>query len=505
VHGITTTTPAIAQELSNETLESFPRGVAVPSYDRAALEPSIVHLGAGGFHRAHQAIYLDDLANRGMTAWGVVAVGLRQARLSGVLPPQDCLYTVVERAPEGDSARVVGSITDYISGPARPAAVLRALAAAQTKIVTLTVTGDGYKVDRSTGAFEHDDQEIARDLRNPTDPRTVPGFLVEALRLRLSAGLDPFTIVSCDNLPANGKAVRTSVVEFARLRDPALAARLDAELHTPSTVVDRITPGTSLRDRQFVAQEFSMLDRGPVITEPFAQWIIEDDFNGHRPPLDEVGARFVPDAAPYALVKKRLLNGGHCAIAYLGQLCGHDQTDEVMNDGLTSAFLEELMQREIAPLLPAVPGLDLEEYRETLLERFGNPAVGDRLQRLAERGSTKMPGYLLPSLHEAVDSGRPHRLLTFAVAAWLNWLARDARSDGDALTNADPMHDPIRELVRMGGTDPRPVLACRTVFGDLGDRPLFVQALGDALARIERDGPRAALAIELYGDSAVAA
>jgi mannitol 2-dehydrogenase len=505
MYGIGTTRPAPARELSNKTLASFAGAVRTPQYDRTALERSIVHLGAGGFHRAHQAIYLDDLAQLGVNEWGVVAAGLRRATLGTLLPPQDCLYTVIERGPEGDAARVIGSITDYIQGDRGSGPVLRALAAEQTKLVSLTVTADGYKVDRTTGVFEHDDQEIIRDLRNPSDPRTVPGYLVEALRLRRSAGLDPFTIMSCDNLPANGTAVRTSVLEFARRRDPELAAWLDAELHTPATVVDRITPRTSMRDCHFVAEKFGVFDRAPVMTEPFAQWIVEDDFNGHRPPLDEVGAQFVPDAAPYALVKKRLLNGGHCAIAYLGQLCGHTRTDEVVSDALTGSFLEELMHAEIAPLLPDVAGLDLEEYMETLLQRFGNAAIGDRLERLAERGSTKMPGYLLPSLQEAVGSGRPHRLLTFAVAGWLRWMADDSRADGDAMPSDDRLNRPVEEFVSLGGADPHPLLERREVFGSLGEHPGFVRALTDALARIERHGPRAALAIELSGDSAVAA
>jgi mannitol 2-dehydrogenase len=456
--------------------------VKAPSYDRAALRPGIVHIGVGGFHRSHQAAYLDRLARAGVsTAWGITGMGVRSGGSRGDLLRQNCLYTLLERSPEGDRASVVGSILDYLYAPQEPGRALAALTRSETKVVTLTVTGGGYGEDEP-----------------------VPRFLAEALRLRREAGVPPFTVLSCDNLPNNGATARSAVVGYARLRDEErFADWVETEVAFPATVVDRITPVTEPEHRRLLQRDFGIRDRCPVVCEDFSQWIVEDDFCNERPPLEEVGVQFVADARPYELHKKRLLNGSHSAIGYLGHLCGHDRIDDALADPLLRRFVESLMG-EVAPLLPDVLGLDVDEYRETLLGRFGNPRVGDRLQRLCGRGSTKMPAYLLPSLQEAVEEGLPHEALTLALAAWVRYLT-GVDCEGRPIEVADARWDELRPLARRAAADPRPLLEVRDVFGSLADDEAFVGRLTATIRFLDARGPAAAVAGRLGGGKALAA
>jgi mannitol 2-dehydrogenase len=412
-------------------------GVSVPDYDRCALSPGVVHFGVGGFHRAHQAMYLDDLARRGETAWGLVGVGLHSPEMKQVLSAQDHLFTVVTRGAEGEQARIVGVMIDYRYAPQEPAAVLAALTDPRTTLVTLTVTGAGYPVDPATGEFHPDhDDEVAEDLQRPRDPASVFGFIVEALRLRRKAGVAPFTVLSCDNVAGNGRTTRVAVVGFARRRSGDLADWIERSVTFPSSMVDRITPATSPADRDEIAERLGVDDAWPVITEPFSQWIIEDRFCNDRPPLDAVGARFVADVRPYELMKTRLLNGAHCALGYLGLLLGYRCSDEAMGDERVRDFVRAFMD-QVIPLLQPVDGIDLQQYRELLIDRFSNRAIGDRLERLAGRGSTKLGSYVVPSIADARLLGADYRLLAVTVAAWIVLLAR---ADGGT-----PVEDPLRE------------------------------------------------------------
>jgi mannitol-1-phosphate/altronate dehydrogenase len=486
-----------ALALADATLGSHRDRLPVPTYDRASLRPGIVHLGVGGFHRAHQAVYLDDLAEQRVTLdWGIVGVGLRRPDMKEALEPQDRLFTVVERGARRDAARVVGAMSAYVHGPEDPAGVLRALTDERTRLVMLTVTGDGYHVDPATGGFDGDSPAVQADLRSPARPRTPPAYLVEALARRRAAGIRPFTVLSCDNIPGNGRVARTALVSYARQRDEVLARWIDREVAFPSSMVDRITPKTTAADRALLQQNFGIDDRWPVVAEPFAQWILEDDFCNERPPLDAVGAQFVADVAPYQLMKNRLLNAGHSAIGYLGALAGHSRTDEAVADPALAAYLSELMAREVGPLLQPVPGVDLRDYQRTLLRRFANPKIGDPLARLCARGSTKMPAYLLPSIADASRRGQPHPLLTLAVAAWFRYL-RGSDCDGRPIEVKDALADELRALARAGGTDPRPLLSRRAIFGELLDDAAFVHDLEQALLDIEECGVRAAVGARL--------
>ncbi|PHV67858.1 mannitol dehydrogenase family protein [Williamsia muralis] len=479
-------------ELTDASLPEVCKRLSRPAYDRAGLSPSIVHIGVGGFHRAHQAVYLDELACRGIsTDWGVVGAGLHGRKMKEALEQQACLYTVVERGADREQARVVGSMLDYLYAPDDSPKLRRRLADPNTRIVSLTITGNGYHLVRETGELDDSCPQIVGDLANPDHFATAVGYLVDALRCRRHAGTPPFTVLSCDNIPDNGVAAQRAVVRFAELRDPELARWIERNVSFPSTMVDRITPRTTPSDRVMVEKRFGIVDRWPVLTEPFSQWVIEDNFCNGRPPLEEVGVDFVTDVAPHKLAKTRLLNGAHCALGVIGGLLGHETTDQAMNDHLVSRYIEQLLCVEISPLVPPVNGLDLGQYCNTLLERFANPKIGDQLSRLRARGSTKFPSYLLPSLNEARQQGRPSTLLIVAVAAWMCVL-RGTDSQGRTMDIEDARSDELRALAPRG-SDPRPLLDLADVFGSLGEDAVLAAELEGCIRAIDREGLRRVL------------
>jgi mannitol-1-phosphate/altronate dehydrogenase len=487
--------PGALTSLRSGVLQGRRGRVAVPTYDRSALTPSVIHIGVGGFARAHQMVYFDDIAQRRISnQWGVLGVGLHSRALQNALAPQDYLYLVVERDAEHERARIIGSLIGYRFAPEDPGATLAALSEPSARLVTLTITGNGYGIDPQTGEFDPDDAEVQADLRHPDRPSGALGFLVAALDRRRRAGLPPFTVLSCDNIQHNGRAARTAVVAFARLRDEVLARWITDNVAFPGSMVDRITPQTTPEVRAAIADVFGVDDRWPVVTEPFSQWVVEDTFCNGRPPLDQVGARFASDVRPYELMKTRLLNASHCALGYLGRLAGYTHVHEALADSVLRGYTARLMDEEVSPLLPPVHGVDLADYTRTLLQRLANPVLGDRLERLCDRGSTKMPNYLLPSLHEAVRRARPHALLTLAVAAWCRYL-RGLDPAGNPTGVRDPRGAELQALAIAGGDlDPRPLLGERSIFGDLGRNPCFVDAVAAALGRLERDGVRPTIA-----------
>ena len=467
--------------------------VSVPTYDRAGLAPGVVHVSVGSFHRSHQAVYFDELARRGLgDGWAVTGVGLHRRGIKEALHAQDGLYTVVARGRAGDEARVVGVITRYLFAPEDSAAVLDALVDERTRLVTLTITAAGYKVNPETGAFANDDPAVVHDLARPSDPRSALGLLVEALDRRRRAGRRPFTVLSCDNMTGNGPIARTAVLAFAGRRDERLARWVAEHATFPSSMVDRITPSTTAEDRDMVERVFGVADRWPVMAEPFSQWIVEDAFCHGRPPLDEVGVQFVDDVRPYALMKTRLLNASHSALGYLGSLVGYVRIDQAMADPIFAAYIERMMEEEIAPLLPPV-GIDLSAYSATLRERFANPVIADRLSRLCRNGSTKVPAHLLSSIREANATRRPNALLTLAVSAWCRYL-RGVDEDGGRIQLDDPLGERLQALALAGGDDPGPLLSDDETFGSLGACPRFAEAVRRDLRDMEAEGTRAVIA-----------
>lgn len=481
-----------ALPLSEKTLLMHSFRVPGPTYNRTALGPGVVHMGVGGFHRAHQAVYLDEIAERGLSVeWGVVGVGLRSRGMTTALTAQNGLFTVMERDGSTPRARIIGALGRCLFAPDGPDKVLAALTDPRTRLVTLTVTGAGYPID-DAGKFDPSDPDVRADLANPHSPSTVFGYLTEALDRRRRAGLRPFTVLSCDNVTDNGATTRTAVMSFACSHSSGLANWIAENVTFPSSMVDRITPSTSDTDRGTVARAFGVADRWPVVTEPYRQWVVEDDFCNGRPPLEEVGVEVVEDVTAYKLVKSRLLNGSHSALGYLGYLAGHRRTNSAMTDRLLRRYVQRLMAEEVAPLLPAVPGMDLDAYQRTLLGRFANPSVADPLARLCQRGSTKVPAYLLPSVREALAQNRPAELLTLAVAGWFRYL-RAVDLDGAPITVEDARSDGLQALAWIGGDDPRPLLTVREVFGDLRENRWFVTTLQRMLGSIDRHGLRATL------------
>nr|WP_231986567.1 mannitol dehydrogenase family protein [Mycobacterium sp. 852002-40037_SCH5390672] len=486
--------------LSSSTLQLHSRRVDVPTYDRSSLGRSIVHIGVGNFHRAHQAVYFDELAQRGVTRdWGITGVSLHHGRMKELLSEQDWLYTVVQRSHGRDAARIVGSICQMHYAREDQSAVLDALTDERTRMVTLTITGDAYCIDKRTGEFDPGRDDVRADMRMPNHFSTTWGYLAEALNRRRRAGKAPFTLVSCDNVPSNGDATRTALVSFASLRDPALGRWIDRHVAFPSTMVDRITPKITSAERQFVVRNVGIADRCPVLTEPFRQWIIEDTFCNGRPPLEEVGVDLVADVTRLKLVKTRLLNGSHCAIAYLGILAGYENIHEAMSDPILSRYVEQLMYQEISPLLPTVPNIDIVDYCATTLERFRNPSIGDQLARLACRGSEKMPAYLLPSLHEAIAAGRPHTLLMLALAGWVRYLQGEDLH-GRKIHIEDPQAKLLNTLAALGRRYPDPLLRNRDVFGDLRLIPGLIDRLGQMIDALDRHGVVGTLRRHVGGD-----
>jgi mannitol 2-dehydrogenase len=459
----------------------------VPTYDRSMLQRGVVHIGAGNFHRAHQAVYFDDLACSGIsTEWGVTGVSLHSRDAKDLLSAQDGLYTVVQRGHDRQTARVVGSIGSIHYAPNDSAAVRAALADPQTRIVSLTITGNGYFLDPVTREFDADHPDVRADLVASNGFATAWGYLAEALEHRRRTGIAPFTVLCCDNIPDNTQPARTALVSFAALRDPDLARWIDTHVAFPSTMVDRITPSTSKSEREFVEHTFGIADRWPVVTEPYCQWIIEDSFSAARPPLEEVGAQFVADVSDHKLIKTRLLNGTHIALGCLGTLAGYQRTDEAMKDHVIFDYVEQLMRDEIQPLLPAVPGMNTPGYRNTLLTRLSNPRMGDQLSRLARRGSTKISSFLLPSLQEAIVQDRPHTLLMLALAGWARYL-RGYDLQGREIRIDDPQSELLTKLATMEGNNPGALLR-HEIFTELRLVPCFTERFGDMIADIDELG-----------------
>ena len=473
--------------LSNATLRLHSQRIDVPTYDRSTLQRGVVHIGAGNFHRAHQAVYFDDLACSGISnQWGVTGVSLRSCDMKDVLSAQDGLYTVVQRGHNHQTARVVGSISSCHYAPKDTAAVHAALVDPQTRVVSLTITSNGYFLDPVTREFDAADPDVRADLMASNSYATAWGYLTEALDARRRAGTAPFTVLCCDNIPDNTQAARTALVSFASLKEPRLARWIDANVAFPSTMVDRITPQTSASGVEFVRKTFGIADKWPVLTEPYCQWVIEDSFSNGRPPLDEVGAEFVSDVSDHKQVKTRMLNGTHIAMACLGTLAGYQRTDEAMSDHVFFDYVERLMRDEIQPLLPAVPGMNTPDYRDTLLSRLSNPRMSDQLSRLARRGSTKISAFLLPSLQEAIEQDRPHTLLMLALAGWARYV-RGYDLKGSKIRLDDPQSMLLTKLATMEGNNPYPLLR-HEIFAELRMIPDFTDRLADMITGIDEHG-----------------
>ncbi len=402
--------------LSAATISQLGSSIAVPGYDRSQVLAGIVHIGTGAFHRSHQALYLDDLMNAGLALdWGICAVDVLAAdrAKAATFAAQDGLYTVLVKDADGSiRPRVVGSLTGYLFAPDEPGRVLDRLADPATRIVTLTITEGGYNIHPVTSEFDPADPAVRRDLATAgSAPGTVFGLVTEAIRRRRAAGIPPFTVASCDNVQGNGDLARSVFAAFADLREPGLGDWVRAEVAFPCSMVDRITPVTTDSDRERLTAEFGIEDAWPVVCEPFRQWVLQDEFPAGRPELEVCGVQLVSDVTPYELMKLRLLNAGHQAMAYAGYLAGYRYAHEAIADPVFAEFVTGYMQAEARPTLPEVPGVNLDDYIASLVTRFANPCIGDTLARLCAATSDRIPKFVLPVIRGNLAAGRPGRAL----------------------------------------------------------------------------------------------
>jgi len=481
--------------LSNAALSDL-KDVAVPSYDRSKLTAGIVHFGVGGFHRAHEAMYLDRLMCEGKAHdWAVCGVGVMPAdqRMRDVLRAQDGLYTLVVKAPDGGlDGRVIGSIVEYLYAPDDPEAVIEKMASPAIRIVSLTVTEGGYNFNAVTGEFMADNPDVRHDLQPGALPRTSFGLITAALERRRERGLPPFTIMSCDNIQGNGEAARRSFVAYARLRDPGLASYVAEEVRFPNSMVDRITPVTTDDDRAQVRERFGVDDGWPVVCEPFTQWALEDSFGAGRPPFEDVGVQVVPDVIPYELMKLRLLNASHQGLCYFAWLAGYRLVHEAAQDQLFARFLLAYMEREATPTLAEVPGVDLREYQHQLIDRFSNSQVRDTVARLCAESSDRIPKWLLPVIRRNLETGGDILLSTAIVASWARY-DEGVDEQGEPIEIVDQLKDRLMANARRQRDEPLAFIQDRDVFGDLADNERFVSAYTSVLSSLHRSGARATL------------
>ncbi len=483
-------------QLSAKTLAGLPDSVAKPRYDRAAVTPGIVHLGIGAFHRAHQAVYTDTILER-EPAWGIIGASLKSSATRDALQPQDCLYTLAVRSGEGEQLRVIGSVVRILVAAEQSARLLAALVHPAIRIVSLTVTEKGYCHDPATGALNEAHPDIVHDLGAPYAPHSVPGLVVEALARRRAAGVKPFTVLTCDNLPSNGSVAKRILDRFATLRSPDLGAFVAGELLCPATMVDRITPATTDEDRSRIAGALGASDAWPVVTEPFSQWVIEDRFAARRPDWEEAGAELVLDVAPYEQMKLRLLNGAHSSLAYLGYFSGYETVSEAMANPAFDRFVAGLM-REATPTLVVPPGTDLEAYRTALIGRFKNPALKHRTWQIAMDGSQKLPQRLLGTIRDCLRLGAPCGRLALGVAAWMRYVA-GVDEKGKAIDVRDPLAAELRSIADAAGPYAKrlapALIGVESIFGsDLPADPRFVGSVTEKLDRLFKAGAAKAVA-----------
>ena len=482
--------------LSLATLDALPQAVERPRYERADLTPGIVHFGVGNFHRSHQAVYLDRLMNAGLAHdWAIIGVGTRpgDVRTLQTLERQDWLTTVVEQSAGTSTARVTGPMIGMIA-PGDTERTLQALADPRIRIVSLTITEGGYYVSAETGGFDAAHPEIVADVE-ASEPRTVFGLILAGLERRRAAGVEPFTVMSCDNLPHNGAVCRAATVGLARLRDPALADWIGANVAFPNGMVDRITPATGERERRLVREEHGLADDWPVFCEDFIQWVLEDRFPAGRPPFEDAGVEFADDVAAHEAMKLRILNGGHAVIAYPAALLGARYAHEAMAHSLIGPFLDRIEKDEIIPRVGRVPGTDPVAYYDVVRRRFANPKIADTIARLAHDGSNRQPKFIVPTIADAIRDGGPLDGLALECALWCRYCA-GTNEAGEATAPNDPDWDALTARANEAKERPAAWLEMREVYGAAGEDARFAAAFAGALDALWRDGT--AVTLEAY-------
>jgi mannitol 2-dehydrogenase len=470
-------------KINNASLPEIP--IAKPTYDRGEIQVGIVHFGVGGFHRAHQAMYVDRLLEKGLAKdWGICGVGVLPAdrKMATVMAEQDGLYTLIAMNPDGSrDARVIGSIVDYLFAPDDPEAVVELIAAPSTRIVSLTITEGGYSIDAA-------------------GPDSVFGLVTAALARRKDRGVPSPTIVSCDNIEGNGDVAREAFTAYAEKTQPELAEWMRANTRFPNSMVDRITPVTTPDVIESLASEFGVEDQWPVAAEPFTAWVLEDDFPAGRPPYEDVDVLLVEDVTPYELMKLRLLNAGHQALCYFAYLAGYRLVADAAGDPLFAEFLRQYMDSEATPTLKPVPGIDLPDFKRTAIERFANPSVRDTIVRLCFGSSDRIPQWLLPVVRENLRTGGPVRLSAATVASWARY-AEGVDEQGEPIDVQDQLADQLVPLAKSQSDNPTAFIENTALFGDLAKDQRFVDDYLWALDSLHRHGARATLEQLVHGET----
>ena len=468
--------------LSASSTNRLHPSVTVPSYDRSLLRPSVVHVGVGGFHRAHLATYIHELCDMGETEWAIRGAGVlpTDATMAEVLAAQDHLYTLITRGPDATDVDVIGSIVDYIHAAANPQTLIDAIASPTTQIVSLTVTEGGYPVDLAGDYLD----------TSPSAGRTSAfGILAAGLEQRRLNGGRPMTVLSCDNVIGNGGVARTATIGEAHRFGSDLVSWIETNVSFPNSMVDRITPATTDADRAWLADTRGLTDRWPVVTEPFRQWVIEDEFAGDRLPIDALDILATTDVEPYELMKLRLLNAGHSCLAYLASLDGIETVDAALAVDHLHSFTRSFLVREAQPVLPPIVGIDVDAYIDTLLARFANPNIGDQISRLCLDGTAKFPKFLLPTVRAQLAAGGPVGLSALALAGWCEYLTGPS-----GRLAADPLLDEAVHRAKKSQSEPTAFLEFPEVFDDdlIRNEP-FVAAFTDALGLIRERGVPSAI------------
>ena len=482
--------------LSNRTLSDLPPQIKRPRYDRARLTPGIVHIGLGNFHRAHQAWYLHRLMQNGQALdWAIIGAGVRpadaaqRARLVG----QDCLTTLIELDPTRKSAEIVGSMIDYVPVDADNASLIRQLTDPRIRIASLTVTEGGYFVDPATGGFDANDPDIQHDATHPDTPRTAFGAMIAALRHRRESGVAAFTCQSCDNLQGNGDILRQAIVSLARLSDPGLADWIDTQCGFPNSMVDCIVPATGPNEIA-LANAFGIRDAAPVTHETFRQWVIDDDFPAGRPPWEASGATITNRVHDYETMKIRILNGGHQVIAGVGELLHLNTIAQAVSHPLIRKMLRKVAIQEIIPHVPATPQMQPIDYLDLIERRFANAEIQDTTRRVAFDGSSRHPGFIMPTMRDGLERGTPIDGLALVSALWSRY-CEGTREDGSLIKPNDPNWDDLQRTALVSRNAPEAWLSMERIYGDAGQHPRLGTAFAKWRRLISQRGVEAALRV----------
>ena len=464
-------------KLNQKNISKIAEQVPCPTYDRLQLKTGIVHIGVGGFHRSHQAYYINQLLEKyGATDWAICGVGLREAdrNMADILKKQDCLYTLVTQHPNGKvESEVIGAITEYLLAVDNPQLVIDKMANTDTKIVSLTITEGGYNFNPNTGEFDFKNPDIQHDLTDLDAPKTVYGYLMAALRKRHDNGLPSFTILSCDNIQHNGDMLRKMLLAFAKKQDIKIADWIAKEVGFPNTMVDRITPVTTPEVTSYLENTHQLTDEWCVVCEPFIQWVVEDNFSNGRPALEKLGVQFVPDVTPYEKMKIRLLNAGHSVLGITGAIHGHSTIDVCMEDAVFAKFMRQFMDTEVTPILGKIEGVDIEQYKDSLENRFANPNIKDSVSRICAESAAKLPKFLIPTLRENLENGGNIKYATFILAAWCYYSDKGIKENGEPLEIIDVQKAALHQAAKNTENDWTAFLNQPEIFENLNKNERF--------------------------------